>query len=168
MSRARGRRRVSRLPALGRRGEGWVVGQVVLIALVLLSALLGHSWSGAYAVAAYTAGATLCSLGVVLLLSAGLQLGGSLTPFPAPRPGRQLTASGPYALARHPMYGGGILFALGWTIIFASFVGLALTFLLALFLDLKASREEIWLDERSDEYQEYRRRTPRKLVPFIY
>jgi protein-S-isoprenylcysteine O-methyltransferase Ste14 len=39
---------------------------------------------------------------------------------------------------------------------------------LAVFLDLKARREEAWLGERLDGYEAYRERTPRKLVPFIY
>ena len=66
------------------------------------------------------------------------------------------------------MYGGGILIALGWTVIFASVVGLAFTFLLAVFLDLKARREEAWLSERVSDYGAYRERTRRKLLPFIY
>ena len=66
------------------------------------------------------------------------------------------------------MYGGGILIALGWTVIFASIVGLGFTFLLVIFLDLKARSEEAWLVERLDDYAAYREQTPRKLVPFIY
>lgn len=161
-------RQSSRLPTLGRRGEGWVAGQILLIAAVFLSALVGRGWSGGYAVAAYAIGTTLLALGLVLLASAGLRLGASLTPFPTPREGQQLTTAGAYALARHPMYGGGILIALGWTIIFASVVGLGLTLVLAIFLDLKARREEVWLSESLDDYDAYRIRTPRRLLPFIY
>jgi protein-S-isoprenylcysteine O-methyltransferase Ste14 len=168
MSPVGGNRRVSRLPTLGRRGEGWVAGQALLIAAVFLSAAVGRGWSGGYAVAAYAVGTTLLALGLLLLASAGLQLGSSLTPFPTPRAGQKLTTTGPYALARHPMYGGGILIALGWTIIFASVIGLGLTLALALFLDLKSRREEIWLSERLGDYEAYRKRTPRKLLPFIY
>ncbi len=76
--------------------------------------------------------------------------------------------SGPYALARHPMYGGVVLIALGWAISFASLLGLGLTIALALVLDLKARREEVWLGERYDDHDAYRKRTPRKLLPFIY
>jgi protein-S-isoprenylcysteine O-methyltransferase Ste14 len=114
------------------------------------------------------AGAALLALGLLLLAWAGLRLGRSLTPFPAPRAQQDLTTTGPYALVRHPMYGGGILVALGWTILFATVVGLVLTVALAFFLDLKARREEAWLCERVDGYAAYRARTPRKLVPFVY
>jgi protein-S-isoprenylcysteine O-methyltransferase Ste14 len=165
-----GNRRTPRLPALGRRGEGWLVGQVLLIAAVLLSALAGRGWARGYAVGAYAAGGMLLLLGLLLLAAAGLELGSSLTPLPAPRADRTLTltTTGLYGLARHPMYGGGILIALGWTIIFASVIGLALTVALTLFLDLKARREELWLTDRFAGYGAYRQRTRRKLLPFIY
>jgi protein-S-isoprenylcysteine O-methyltransferase Ste14 len=156
------------LPTLGKRGEGWVAGQILLIAAVFLSALVGRGWSSGFAVAAYALGGTLFALGLLLLGTAGLQLGTSLTPFPAPREGQRLTTTGAFALVRHPMYGGGILIALGWTIIFASPIGLGLTLVLAIFLDLKARREEVWLGESLDDYDAYRKRTPHKLLPFVY
>ncbi len=118
--------------------------------------------------AALTIGGFLFVLGLLLLAWAGLRLGSSLTPFPAPRTDQTLKTAGPYALVRHPMYGGGILIALGWSTIFTSLVGLVLTVVLAVFLDLKARREEAWLSERLDGYTDYRTRTPHKLLPFIY
>lgn len=160
----------TRLPALGKRGEGWVAVQLVLIAAVLLSALVGRGWSRSYAPAAYAVGGVLLALGLLLLVAAGLELGRSLTPLPAPRtdPTLSLVTTGPYALARHPMYGAGILFALGWTIVFASVLGLVLTVALALLLRLKARREELWLSERYAGYGAYRQRTRRLLLPFVY
>lgn len=168
MSSAHRNRPGSRLPTLGGRGEGWVAGQLLLMAAVLFSALVGRGWTGGYAVAAYAVGAVSLALGLILAAWAGLRLGSALTPFPAPRAHQDIRTNGPYALVRHPMYGGGILIALGWTIVFGTVVGLALTALLALFLDLKARREEAWLRERLDGYDAYRRRTPRRLLPFIY
>jgi protein-S-isoprenylcysteine O-methyltransferase Ste14 len=108
------------------------------------------------------------AVGGVLVVLGGVQLGSSLTPFPAPRIGGDLSATGVYARARHPMYGGGILMALGWSIVFGSVVGLLLTVLLAVFFDLKARREEAWLVDHYPEYDAYRRRTPRKLLPWLY
>jgi protein-S-isoprenylcysteine O-methyltransferase Ste14 len=168
MTSARGSDPASRLPALGRRGEGWVAGQVLLILAVLLSALVGRSWAGGYAVAAVAVGGVLFVVGLLLLAWAGVRLGASLTPFPAPRTDQHVKTTGPYALVRHPMYGGVILIALGWSMIFATVAGLVLAIVLAVFLDLKARREEAWLRERLDGYDDYRTRTPRKLVPFFY
>jgi protein-S-isoprenylcysteine O-methyltransferase Ste14 len=156
----------ARLPALGKRGEGWVAAQVLLMAAVLLSPFLGRSWAGGLAVGAV--GGAVFVVGLLLALWAVLRLGSSLTPFPAPRSDQHVKTTGPYALVRHPMYGGGILIALGWSMIFGTVVGLGLTLVLALFLDLKARREEEWLDERVEGYGDYRRRTPRRLLPFIY
>jgi len=138
------------------------------MAAVFLSPLLGRSWTGAYAVATVAIGGVVLVLGLLLLGWAGLRLGPSLTPFPAPRTDQTVKTAGPYALVRHPMYGGAILIALGWSSIFATAAGLVLTVLLAVFLDLKARREEDWLDERLDGYPAYRARTPRRLLPFIY
>ena len=95
-------------------------------------------------------------IGLLLLAWAGLRLGSSLTPFPAPRTRQTVKTAGPYAHVRHPMYSGVILITLGWSIIFATIVGLALTAALAVFLDLKARREEAWLSERHDGYTTYR------------
>ena len=141
---------------------------MLLIAAVFLSALVGRSWTGGFAVAALGVGGALFVLGLLLLAWAGLRLGSSLTPFPAPRADQSVKTAGPYALVRHPMYGGGLLIALGWSIMFATVAGLILTVVLAVFLDLKARREEAWLSERLDGYTAYRSRTPHKLLPFIY
>ena len=92
----------------------------------------------------------------------------AVTPFPAPRAASGLQTSGIYRFVRHPMYGGGILIALGWSTIFASVAGVVLTILLAAFAALKAGREELWLEGRFAEYEAYRRRTPRRFLPFLW
>lgn len=168
MTSASSARHASRLPALGRRGGGWVFAQVVLIAAVFASAVFGRGWSSGYDIAAYAIGAALLALGLGLLVTGAAQLGSALTPFPAPRAGQELVTTGAFALSRHPMYGGGILIALGWTVIFASPVCLFWTVVLAVFLSVKAEREEAWLREQLPVYDAYRERTTRKLLPFIY
>jgi protein-S-isoprenylcysteine O-methyltransferase Ste14 len=156
------------LPALGKRGEGWVVIQVALIAAVLLAAFAGHGWSGAVRIVALACGGALLALGLSMLIAGSAKLGGALTPLPAPKREGDVVSSGVYRLVRHPMYGGGLLIALGWTVIFASALGLALTVVLAVFLDLKSRREELWLAEQLRGYDDYRRATPHRLLPFIY
>ena len=164
---ARHRRRFV-VPRLGRRGGGWVAAQVVLIAAILLSALLGLGWPKAIAPLAYAVGALLLTAGVALLAAGGVGLGSALTPYPAPREQGRLQTSGIYGRVRHPMYGGGILIALGWSTIFAAPVGVVLTVVLAVFADLKSRREELWLERRYPDYRDYRRRTPRRLLPFVW
>ena len=150
------------------RGGGWVAGQVVLIAAIILSAVLGPGVPDGLAVLAYAAGGALTTLGVLLLISGGAGLGSSLTPFPAPRPEGQLVTAGIYRRVRHPMYGGGILVALGWSILTGSAAGLILTVVLVVYFELKSRPEERWLLDRYAGYAEYRRHTPRKFVPFVY
>jgi protein-S-isoprenylcysteine O-methyltransferase Ste14 len=145
-----------------------VAGQFVLLAAIALSALVGVGWSGSLEPVAIVVGIALMAAGGALVVLGGVQLGSSLTPFPLPRPGGEMSATGVYALARHPMYGGGILIALGWSILFGSVVGLVLTLLLAVFFELKARREEEWLVGHYPEYDAYRERTPRKLLPWVY
>ncbi len=162
------RRRWHLLPGLGRRGGGWVAAQVVLLAAIFLSALVGLTWPGSVAPVAWAAGAVLIVLGIALLGAGGVGLGAALTPFPAPRDGGELQTTGAYRLVRHPMYGGGILVALGWSALFATVVGFALTLVLALFAELKSRREEAWLEERYAGYAAYRAATPRRLLPFLW
>ncbi|MGE5691265.1 MAG: methyltransferase family protein [Pseudomonadota bacterium] len=150
------------------RGGAWVVGQVVLIAAILLSAFLGRGWPARVEPVAVAIGGLLLALGIGGLAVGAARLGAALTPFPAPRADAPLRTDGVYGLVRHPMYGGGILIALGWTIVFATVPGLVLTIVLGAFVELKARREERWLEERHPEYAEYRRRTPHRFVPFVW
>ena len=156
------------LPQLGRRGGGWVALQVLLLAGILLSALAGTGWPSAVAPVAFALGGALIGLGAALLLAGGVRLGSALTPFPAPRSGSDLRTSGVYGLVRHPMYGGGILVGAGWSIVFAAPLGAVLTVVLAVFADLKSRREELWLEQRYAGYRDYRARTPRRLIPFVW
>ena len=66
----------SRLTRLGRRGEGWVAEQLVLLAAVLLSALLGFDWPGGPRTPAHVVGWVLIGLGVLVLAISIAQLAG--------------------------------------------------------------------------------------------
>jgi protein-S-isoprenylcysteine O-methyltransferase Ste14 len=158
------------LPQLGRRGGGWVTAQIVLLTAIFLSALLGLGWPSSLEPLAYAIGGLLVAAGVVMLAAGGGALArvSAVTPFPAPRTASGLQTTGIYRRVRHPMYGGGILIALGWSTIFATVIGLVLTIVLAVFADLKARREELWLEQTFAGYSEYRRHTRRKLVPFVW
>lgn len=158
----------TRLPDLGRRGGGWVAAQGILIAAVALSALVGLEWPRGWEPLGYALAAVLFAGGGVLLVEGGRELGPALTPFPAPRGGHGVTVHGLYAYARHPIYGGVLLVAFGWSTLFASVAGVVLSFLLLLFFELKSRREEHWLVEHDPAYGEYRRRVRRRFLPFLY
>ncbi len=157
-----------RIPELGARGGGWVAAQLLLLAAIGASALVGLEWPDALQVVAYVFGAMLIGIGLLVVAAGGVQLGSSLTPFPAPRPGSELVGTGLYRWARHPMYGGGIIVAVGWSIVFATVVGGVLTGALVILFELKSRREEAWLIQHDASYAEYRRRTRRRFIPLLY
>jgi protein-S-isoprenylcysteine O-methyltransferase Ste14 len=152
--------------SFGRRGEGWVAVQVALVGAIVLCETLGPGWPEPAARALAGAGIVVAAMGMLLFLAGTLSLGRSLTPFPKPRDGASLREDGAYTLVRHPMYGGVIVAAAGWSLA-ASPLGLAATALGALFLELKTRREERWLVERYPGYEAYRRRVRWRFVPGI-
>jgi len=158
---------VSRLPSLGPRGEGWVVLQGILLVAISACVLLPAAWSGPARAATSVAGAVLVVLGILLAVAGMRDLRENLTPLPRPRDDGALVETGAYRLARHPIYGGLILASLGWGLLIAGPVAIALAVGLLAFFDLKSRREESWLVDRFPGYPAYRRRTKR-LIPFVY
>ena len=138
----------------------WVSGQILLIALVVVAAVLGPHWPG---------GLTLVIIGVVVAVAGGLAmlwggrtLGNSLTPFPSPR-GNHLER-GPYRFIRHPMYGGGIGVATGIALA-SSPIALAPALALVPFLLFKARYEERLLRQADPAYGEYLSRVRKRFFP---
>lgn len=159
-----------RLPDLGPRGEGWVLGQFVLLALVLVASFPGLASLGPRSAAewaAVAAGIAGIAAGGLVVLSGFRDLGPSLTPMPRPRDDAGLVEDGIYARIRHPIYAGLVLGALGCSALARSLPAVAVTLLLAIYLDLKSRREEGWLVDRYPGYDAYRRRT-RRFLPGIY
>jgi protein-S-isoprenylcysteine O-methyltransferase Ste14 len=154
-------------PDLGPRGEGWFVVQVALLAAVGLAGGLGPNWFGGPRSLGLVAGAGLIGIGGLLAIRGVIDLRENLTVFPRPLAGARLVDTGAYRLARHPIYGGLILGALGWGLATASLVALGAAVVLALFFRLKSGREEIWLADQFDGYDAYRART-RRFVPWLY
>ena len=157
---------MSRLPSLGRRGEGWVLIQVILLVIVGAAGTVGPAWTDGLRILTSVLGAAAISAGLVLAGRGVRDLGSALTPLPHPRPDADLVETGVYALVRHPIYGGLILGALGWGLLTASPVALAWTLVLWGFFELKSRREEVWLEARFAGYADYRART-RRLIPWI-
>jgi len=151
----------------GARGEWYVAAQAVLMALVFLGPRQGPAWPVPPRLFAWALGLPLCAAGLALFSAGLVRLGSSLTPLPHPKPGARLVESGPYRLVRHPIYGGGILLALGWACLVQGWLTLLYALALACFLDVKSRREERWLAEAYPGYGDYRRRV-RKLIPFLY
>ena len=154
----------------GSRGEWYVAVQIVLIALVLLGPrkVSGHpGWPFPFPQACGAVGIVLMITGGALLVAGLAALGRGLTPLPYPKEGAALIQTGPYAVVRHPMYSGGILFGLGWALHVQGWLTLGYVVALFVLLDVKSRREEKWLADKFSNYAAYQRRV-RKLIPFIY
>jgi protein-S-isoprenylcysteine O-methyltransferase Ste14 len=158
---------VSRLPALGPRGEGWVAIQVVLFAVVGIAGFTGPNVDGPARGVLGVVGAVLAGGGGYLALRGLLDLDAALTPLPHPRDGAELVESGSYALVRHPIYGGIVIGATGYALLTASVAALAVVAVLLGFFRLKSGREEAWLRDRYPGYAAYAARTKR-MLPLLY
>ncbi len=158
---------MSGLPSLGPRGEGWVIIQFVLLSLVGLAGFVGPAWGGDLRLASGIAGLALMAAGTGLGAWGLVELRDALTPLPYPRGGAQLVESGAYRLARHPIYGGIVIGALGYGLATASPLAMLGALVLLGFFRLKSAREEVWLVARYPGYPAYRART-RRLLPFLY
>ena len=153
-------------PALGRRGEGWVVLQSIVIVAAVACAVIGPSWPNDSESRLRVIGFVLEAAGAGILIVSRITLGRSFTPMPRPRDRSTLRTTGIYAGARHPIYGGLFILLLGLSF-HRSPLALAPTALLAGIFWLKSIREEAWLAERYPEYDAYRRATPRRFIPWI-
>jgi len=161
---------MSRIPALGPRGEGWVALQFLLVGAVGLAGLVfsapgPDAWTSIGTVAGSVLILAAAALGLAGMSS--LQAGGALTAVPLPRDTSRLVDSGAYGLVRHPIYGALILGAVGWALLRGSPAALLAAAALFVVLDLKRRREELWLLERYPDYAEYRTRT-RRFIPWIW
>src|SRR5690349_637761 len=160
-----------RIPALGPRGEGWVALQGVCFALIVVAVHTAPTPTDDESTAGVRmfVGSVLGILAAVFLGSGIAQLwwARAFTYVPRPREDGHLVKNGAYRLVRHPIYSGLILGALGIAIGTASAGTLIATGLLAIVLDLKRRREEIWLADRFPGYADYRAHT-KALIPFLY
>jgi protein-S-isoprenylcysteine O-methyltransferase Ste14 len=163
---------MSRVPALGPRGEGWVALQIGALLLVALGDRFGPRIAvddpGLHSLA-IGIGSIFVVVGLlfVLLGIAVLRGGGSFTVLPRPVARGQLVDSGPYRLVRHPVYTGLILASGGSGLMRLSLLTLVAAGLLFVILDLKRRREESWLLERYEGYAAYRTGT-KALIPWVY
>lgn len=156
-----------RVPDLGSRGQGWVVLQLFLVALIALAGLPASSVTGPTGTVLLVVGSVLIVAGGVMAVLGMQALGRSFTPNPRPLDTGQLVESGIYGSVRHPMYGGVVLGAVGWGCLNGSLVAILLSAILLVVFYLKSVREEAWLVDHYAGYADYRRRT-RRFYPGLF
>ncbi len=159
---------MSRLPSLGPRGEGWLALQLLLLLAIVAAAMaFPMHVDGSVEQSARVVGLVVLVGGLVVFGLGIVTLGGSLSPLPKPLASAELVERGIYRFIRHPIYTGLVLAALGGSIYAMSPLALLSTLALAVVLDLKARREEIWLRQQYPGYEGYATRT-KKFIPLVY
>ncbi|GGM21136.1 methyltransferase family protein [Deinococcus aerophilus] len=112
-------------------------------------------------------GMALMATGALLTVWGGRTLGRQLTALPEPVAHAELIETGIYRHVRHPIYGGLLLLALGWSVRRGSGLALGLTAGLLALLQAKAQYEERALRARFPQYAGYARRV-RRFFPGLY
>ena len=141
-----------------RRGEWWVLAQLVLIVLDIALPAWPSLWRSPLVV--MVAGGLVLIAGLVLAAVAFVQLGSSLTPLPEPMPQAELKAEGLYGFCRHPLYLAVLVCALGMALIKGGVLHPLLLLALAVVLSGKAQREEQALLRQYPSYAAYQQRVP--------
>jgi len=146
------------------RGGWWVIGQFVLFAAIGTAlAATGGDPPGWLTVV----GAGLALGGAALGVSAGWQIRRHITALPAPREGAPLTEGGAFGLVRHPIYGGAVLGSSGLAALDGNLAALVGSLVLLSVFVGKTRLEERLLIEQHPHYADYRRRVPRRLLPWL-
>jgi protein-S-isoprenylcysteine O-methyltransferase Ste14 len=114
------------------------------------------------------AGLALFGVGIALVLWSGIALGRLYSPEVTVQEDHHLITDGPYRHVRHPRYLGGILYALGFSLVFRSWVGVAATVLsLGVFWLRIRDEEALMRREFGPAWETYCQRSWR-LIPFVY
>ena len=104
------------------RGGLWVLAQVVLILVVIVSGVAWrHQWQSAWSV---FVGACLLLAGGVCGLAGVAALGRNLTAYPQPSLRARLVQTGIYRWIRHPIYTAGLCVLPGWSLVWQSWPAL--------------------------------------------
>jgi protein-S-isoprenylcysteine O-methyltransferase Ste14 len=81
---------------------------------------------------------------------------------------QRVISTGPYALVRHPMYAGGLVFFFSTALLLGSWAGVAFAVLLTLIIAIRAIGEERMLTRELDGYAAYAKRVRYRLLPGIW
>jgi protein-S-isoprenylcysteine O-methyltransferase Ste14 len=82
--------------------------------------------------------------------------------------GQRVVSSGPYAVVRHPMYSGALLFLLATPLALASWWALIPAVAACAAIVVRLLDEETFLAQHLDGYQAYRDRVRWRLVPGVW
>lgn len=82
--------------------------------------------------------------------------------------GQKVIDTGPYALVRHPMYSGAIIYLAAMPLLLGSWLGLAVMPLFVLLLAMRIFIEERELRQGLEGYEAYAERVRYRIVPYVW
>lgn len=138
--------------------------QFLLFVAIGVVAGFAEPWPSALAPWVGAVGTLAIAAGLLLLAMAFPKLGVSTTAFPLPVEHGELRTDGVYGMVRHPIYGGVLLLAFGWSLLRGP-IALVPTAALAVLFVLKSLREEHLLMEHYPAYAAYRQRVRKRFIP---
>lgn len=158
----------TRLPSLGRRGEGWIGIQVALELAVLVGApFTTIPAPDGMRLVLLGVGLVLVGGGIVLFMAGAAELGRGFSVYATPTARATLTVSGPYRWMRHPICTAQVVLLTGWSVLSVSPAGLLGTVVVVAYLErFKLVVEEAWLRDRYPGYAEYEVAVPHRMLPF--
>jgi protein-S-isoprenylcysteine O-methyltransferase Ste14 len=113
-------------------------------------------------------GLALATLGMGLIFWSGLALGRLYSPEVTLQKEHRLITDGPYRLIRHPRYLGGMIQGIGLSLLFRSWIGLALTGVFVVIILFRIKDEEALMSrEFGETWKNYCQKSWR-LIPLIY
>lgn len=113
-------------------------------------------------------GLILAILGMGLIFWSGIALGGLYSPEVTVQKEHHLITNGPYHLIRHPRYLGGMIQGIGMSLLFRSWIGLALTVLFIIIVLFRIKDEESLMGkEFGAEWEAYCKKSWR-FLPLIF
>jgi protein-S-isoprenylcysteine O-methyltransferase Ste14 len=153
-----------------RRGDRTpVVANVAAFVLffVFLAAFVGSA-EGPAALVLALCGCLLALAGAALVLRSRAELGAAWSLVPTADQGAGFVATGPYRLARHPIYLGLSMLAMGEALAFSSWPAVLLVFsaIVPTFVWRAYAEEKLLTDVFGERYAHYRRQT-RMMIPHL-
>ncbi len=142
------------------------MSQFVLMAVIIAAGFVSPDWPEDANRLLSVVGVALVVVGGAFAVWSGRALGRALTPFPKPV-AAGLVTTGPFAVVRHPIYLGGLGLSSGYALL-TSIPALVLTVALAALWAGKTRVEETLLAKVYDDYDAYRKRVRRWMIPFVY
>ena len=108
-------------------------------------------------------------VGYIFMIWAPFHLGKQFSWLVTVQEEHELVTDGPFRYMRHPRYSGIILWVFGVALIFLSITGLVLAVLMSALMLLRIPKEEkILHEEFGKEWEEFCKRTTKKVIPFVY